>query len=492
MRRSRPMRKFLAFTLVISSLLFVYILVLPFRSNVHVYTCLNQNHHDVESRLASFNGEVKRSLIAGDAGEQIQYEDGDHWHSVFPGIHVYSAYLEKGATSDSWIVRIISVTENDDPKLQTSQPNIQCWISAGRATYVAQATYEPVREHDWLPLGTASFFCPVEFPEAVLKERMVRVALGISHRMDVPVWLDVHMPQKSKAKCCAVCTTPIAGHFDKLSVLAEFVGYYSTVGVRRFDFYVGDVSRDVELLLVHLQRVSGADIVMHKWNLQFNRSELLEHRASQLDCSYRSRFESEYVINADFEEFLVPKHGRSIPEALRTLEASYGEDSIGSIVVQKHFFCSEYAYDKDNLDRRYEVPLMTRVRQLREVTSWRFDVPWKYITKANATEYAGAGFALGRLGERRVVDAGENALALHHYTSCCGLSKPVLYGLVSVDVLSNSELVEDGGLRRFGDAIANSTAIALVNSFVAAAVESYTGAYEPLMPLDGEFHFWYL
>ncbi|KAG0410832.1 hypothetical protein HPB47_012051 [Ixodes persulcatus] len=382
---------------------FLIELSLLFSAAVHVYTCLNQNHHDVESRLASFNGELKRSLMAGDAGEQIH---------------------------DSWIVRIISVTENDDPKLQTTQPNAQCWISAGRATYVAQAMYEPVREHDWLPLGTASFLCPVEFPDAILKERMVRVALGISHRMDVPVWLDVHMPRKSKAKCCAVCTTPIAGHFDKLSVLAEFVGYYSTVGVRRFDFYVGDVSRDVELLLVHLQRASGADIVMHKWNLQFNRSELLEHRASQLDCSYRSRFESEYVINADFEEFLA--------------------------------------------------------------TSWRFNVPWKYITKANATEYAGADFALGRLGERRVVDASENALALHHYTSCCGLSKPVLYGLVSVEVLSNSELVEDGGLRRFGDAIANSTAIALVNSFVAAAVESYTGAYEPLMPLDGEFHFWYL
>ncbi|CAN8006238.1 unnamed protein product [Ixodes hexagonus] len=345
----------------------------------------------------------------------MTYEDDDNWRPIFPGVYVYSAYLERRAVGSSWTIRIVSVTKNDGSELQRTRPSIQCWISSDKQTYVVEAKNEPVPEHSWLPMGTSSFLCPVEFPEAVLNHSTVRVALGQGHKMEVPNWVDVHMPQKSKAKCCAVCTNPITGHFDKLSALAEFVGYHSMVGVRRFDFYVGQVPREVELFFVHLQRVSGAVIRVHRWNLRFNESQLLEHQASQLDCAYRARSESEYVINVDFDEFLVPKYGRTILEALLPLEASHGEDLIGSIVVPKQFFCSEFAYDKDHMEKRREVPLMTRARKLREMTSWKLSVPRKYMTKANATEYAGVGFALGHVGGRRIVDplrAGQRAMAM--------------------------------------------------------------------------------
>ncbi|CAN7941013.1 unnamed protein product, partial [Ixodes hexagonus] len=343
--------------------------------------------------------------LADDTGPGIVYEDDDHWRPIFPGVYVYSAFMEKGAAGDSWTIRIVSVTENDDSELQRSPPNVQCWISAGQQTYIVEAKYEPVREHSWLPLGTSSFICPLEFPETVLKHPTVLVTLGRGHKMEVPNWINVHMPQKSKTKCCAVCTNPITERFDKLSALAEFVGYHSVVGVRRFDFYVGRVPREVELLFVHLQRVSGAAIRVHRWNLQFNKSQPLEHQASQLDCAYRARSESEYVINAELDEFLVPKHGSSILDALLTLEASHGEDSIGSVVVPTQFFCSEFVYDEDNLKKMHQVPLMTRVRRLREVTSWRLNVPWKYITKANSTEFAGVSHTSGHVGWRRTVDA---------------------------------------------------------------------------------------
>ncbi|EEC16522.1 hypothetical protein IscW_ISCW022056, partial [Ixodes scapularis] len=262
------------------------------------YTCLNKNHRDVTLAIKSFNKILAARLIAASDQPKLQFADDDTWVEVFPDVFVYSAFLEE-SQAGTWQVRLISVVRKDLAMLQRSPIDVQCWVGAGTAVFLAEAGFRLVPEDHDLPYSAAFFTCP--------------------------------------------------GH-------------------------------------------SGALIRLHKWNLSLNKSLILEYGqlAAVQDCIYRSRFVSEYLMSVDFDEFLVPRKKRSIPEALLSIETAVGKNVLGSMVIQNQFFCREYPYNSALL--RQVPPLLSLIENVREAIPWEHNVRSKYITRPNATVVGGVHF----------------------------------------------------------------------------------------------------
>ncbi|KAG0444118.1 hypothetical protein HPB47_014153 [Ixodes persulcatus] len=378
-------------------------------------------------------------LIAASDQPKLQFADDDTWVEVFPDVFVYSAFLEE-IQAGTWQVRLISVVRKDLVMLRHTPIDVQCWVGAGTAVFLAEAGLRLVPEDHDLPYSAAFFTCPVKLPSEVIDHPTVRVALGSHWNMTRPKWVMVHKAGNSSLKFCSVCVRPINVKFDQLSLITEFIGYYTSMGISRFDFYIYDVSKEAALLLSHMKGHSGALIQLHKWNLSLNKSHILEcgQLAAVQDCIYRSRFVSEYLISVDFDEFLVPRKKRSIPEALLSVETAVGKNVLGSMVIQNQFFCREYPYNSALL--RQVPPLLSLIENVREAIPWEHNVRSKYITRPNATVVGGVHFVWEHRPGLRKLHVPADEIVLHHYRTCCGLTKNAWLGFFPYDFLQEEEV----------------------------------------------------
>lgn len=332
------------------------------------YTCRNQNHLDIRNAVKTFNKRVAVKLRRNDRGSPVVYEDDDDWRTVSPDVLVYSAYLEENS-KNSWSIRVIGAARR-----RRKYENLSCLVSWEGGEFISSVSSQHVSEHPAPLFGAFLFRCPVSNLE-VTRQGTIRVALGFDlwkkDKTELE-WMSVHPPQKPQFKCCTVCVRPLNKYFHELAYVAEFLGYYTSMGIRRFDFYMAEVSREMELMLAELQEHPDAVIRLHKWNLPLTLKELEEHgqMSALQECIYRSRSATEYVLNVDLDEFFVPRRNRTIAEALESLEATHGPDSVGSYVIKNRFYCTEFPYNPAFLqpDR---APLLTRIINVREAKKGR-------------------------------------------------------------------------------------------------------------------------
>lgn len=432
------------------------------------YTCFNKNHRDVTLAIKSFNKILAARLMAASDQPKLQFADDDTWIEVFPDVFVYSAFLEE-SQAGTWQVRLISVVRKDLAMLRRTPIDVQCWVGAGTAVFLAEAGFRLVPEDHDLPYSAAFFTCPVKLPSEVIDRPTVRVALGSHWNMTRPKWVMVHKAANSSLKFCSVCVRPINVKFDQLSLITEFIGYYTSMGVSRFDFYIYDVSKEAALLLSHMKGHSGALIHLHKWNLSLNKSHILEcgQLAGVQDCIYRSRFVSEYLISVDFDEFLVPRKKRSIPEALLSVETAVGKNVLGSMVIQNQFFCREYPYNSALL--RQVPPLLSLIENVREAIPWEHNVRSKYITRPNATVVGGVHFVWEHRPGVRKLHVPADEIVLHHYRTCCGLTKNAWLGFFPYDFLQEEEVEDDKSMYAFSSNLMKSDAVLFVKRLLQEA-----------------------
>lgn len=427
------------------------------------YTCFNKNHQDVTSAIKSFNRDLAARLISMNDQPRLQFEDDDSWMEVFTDVFVYSAFLEETRTG-TWQVRLISVVRKDLAMLRQNPIDLQCWVAAGPAIFLAEVGFKLIPEDHGLPYTAAFFTCPVKLPSEVRDHPTVRVALGSHWNMTRPKWINVHKTGNTPLKFCSVCVRPIYAPFNELSLITEFIGYYTSMGVSRFDFYIYELSKEAALLLSALKKHTGAPIQLHKWNLGLNLSRLQAYGqlAAIQDCIHRSRFISEFVINVDFDEFLVPKKKRSIPEAILNVETAVGKNSLGSMVVQNQFFCTEYPYNAALL--RQTPPLLSLIENVREAVPWEHNVRSKYITRASATVVGGVHFVWEHHPGVRQIKVPVDEMVLHHYRTCCGLTKDAWLGLFSYEFLREEHVEEDKSVYTFSKNLLKSNAVLFVKN----------------------------
>ncbi|XP_077519073.1 uncharacterized protein LOC144129060 isoform X2 [Amblyomma americanum] len=431
------------------------------KANKPEYSCDNRNHGNVTSSIREFDSLLAGKLLESDSGQDPLFEDDDAWVLVLPRTYVYSAYMDDSEPGNCQ-VRLISVVPRD----AAGDRAVQCWISVGSAVFLSEASLKVLPEHHDLPYAAAFFACPVKFPSEVRGQPNMRVALGTNWNMSSPKWFKVHNRRQQPPKFLSACVRPMVGHFSALSLVTEFVAYYAAMGVGRFDFYLCQVPRETEILLSLLRNRGKVDIRLHRWNLYLNGSYILEHGqlAAIQDCLYRSKLTSEYVLNVDFDEFLVSKTRSTLSEALLEIEGSVGKRSLGSVVVKNQFFCYEYPFNAAYL--RQKPPLLTRILFVREANPWKHRERSKYAARASAVATGGVHFVWEHTLGAREVAISESVMVMHHYRSCCGLKKSNFWGSSYTEVLTKEGVVIDKSMYAFAARLLYSDVITFIKELI--------------------------
>lgn len=425
------------------------------------YTCQNRNHGNITATIRAFDARLAGKLRENDSGQETVYEDDDAWVRILPHTYVYSAYMDDSEPQNCQ-VRLVSVVSRDAVKYTS----VQCWLSVGSAIFLSDASLEVLPEHHRLPYAAAFFLCPVKFPSEVRNQPNMRVALGTNWNTTTPQWFKVHNRRQHPLRFCSVCIRPMVELYSALASITEFVAYYVSMGVAHFNIYLCQVPREVEVLLSHLRDHGKVDIRLHRWNLPLNDSSILAYgqMAAIQDCLYRSRLTSEYILNVDFDEFLVSKTRNRLTDALLEIETSVGKNSLGSVLVKNQFFCYEYPFNAAYL--RQKPPMLSRILFFREANVWKHYERSKYAARASAVVAGGVHFVWKHAKGAREVAISESVMVMHHYRSCCGVGKSNFWGTSYPEFLGEEDVVVDKSLYAVSARLVNSDVIASVKELM--------------------------
>ncbi|KAH6937249.1 hypothetical protein HPB50_026203 [Hyalomma asiaticum] len=418
------------------------------RANKSQYTCNNRNHANLTATIRTFDARLAGKLRENDSGQETVYDGDDTWIQVLPRTYVYSAYMDD-TDPQNCHVRLVSVVQRD----AVQDTAVQCWLSVGSAVFLSEAILKVLPEHHELPYAAAFLLCPVKFPSEVRNQPNMRVALGTNWNMTTPKWFKVHNRRKRPLKFCSVCVRPVVNLYKALASITEFIAYYVSMGVAHFNIYLCQVPREVEVLLVPPSRPRQSRHPTSPMELAVQR---LLHTGVRLA--------SEYIINVDFDEFLVSKTRNRLTDAILEIETSVGKSSLGSVLVKNQFFCYEYPFNAAYL--RQKPPMLSRTLFLREANVWKHYERSKYVARVAAVVSGGVHFVWEHAKGSRAVAISESVMVMHHYRSCCGVRKSNFWGTSYWEFLGEEDVVIDKSLYVISGKLVYSDVIASIRELM--------------------------
>ncbi|XP_064484848.1 uncharacterized protein LOC135397301 isoform X2 [Ornithodoros turicata] len=411
----------------------------------------NETTQLVENRIRFFNRRLSSSLakryknatLADDAGE-------DTWTGVLPGVHVYSAYVEQRNGAPWSDVRLIGIVARSNPILSKKKEGLKCRVRVRSRVHVGRVEFSLVPEDHGFQFTAVFILCMLE--RAFDPDCCPGVEVALKYQAYPLTWISVHQPRVNEGEdVVSVCVRPLFGPYDNLLQLAEFITYYSVVGVKDYSFYSYQVSREVDHFFRFLRERHKVVAHLRPWNFPVGSG--LIHEQGQLafvqDCIYRARLSSKYVVIVDLDEFIVAKHHKTLPDAILALEQKYSPKTTGSFNVINQMFCLEYTPETSLIYRG--IPLLTRLYTIREKRAWQHWDRSKYIARTNATVTGGIHFVWKHAPEAKEIRLPEEDVVMHHYRRCSGLTQVggKFLNFREFSVLQDGGQVDDIEMTRF-------------------------------------------
>ncbi|XP_064483273.1 uncharacterized protein LOC135396177 isoform X2 [Ornithodoros turicata] len=385
---------------------------------------------NITAAFHEFNVRLTKALIDGKLPAlPLVYDEENSWKECFPMTFIFSAFLERDSNGDPYVL-VVSIVQNSGPIVA----NAMCIVRNKTYSIVVPAGVKPLPE-DHEALFTASYFiCRLNGMD-IHKSSDLQVTITDDDTKPDMTWIPVLTRGKISNEF-AVCMQPTYGRRTNLVQMAEFIAYYTVIGVTRFTFYAYDMSPAEEQLLLRLRERKHIAIVLLRWNIPTGDVHTNGQMAAMQDCIHRERFFSEYVLNVDIDEFIVPKIAWDLHQAIELL----GKDrNYGSFTILHRPFCVEYRLFAPHFE--LEVPLVTRVYTMRNTLGWPLPQRSKWIGRSKDIETGGVHFVWGHEKGKMMKDLNESQMVLHHYRSCLFLT--VYKGANGVDILQNGNQASD-------------------------------------------------
>ncbi|XP_022253478.1 uncharacterized protein LOC111088246 [Limulus polyphemus] len=237
----------------------------------------------------------------------------DNWVNVKSDLDIYSAYFDnRSSLLGGPVIRIIAKTET---KLSDLVPNIECWakfFSPEREEHIVKIQ---MNESDIDKIHNAcNLICSNEiFRESVPTYVGVK---SISSYED-PIWIKVHIIPNGSVDSqvkIAVCVPPFNGSMKETRLLAEFVSFYSVLGVRHFSFYDYGTTTKFRRLLDVIAQSKGMSVNILPWTLTWETNKVtypalgssFAYYSGLQDCGYRHMHHYSHLMFLDIEDFLTP------------------------------------------------------------------------------------------------------------------------------------------------------------------------------------------
>lgn len=298
--------------------------------------------------------------------------------------HVYSAYHHHDQTPPS--VRIIGNLNN---ALKNYSLFCQLWYYNGSDTIlmtVSKATAEPFDEGQNLRHRVCFFRCPLPnniFPFAV--------SLTSQRCMSPNNLLPVrsHVANDRDKKIFTVCISPLFGRYNLTRELIQWIELNRILGATYFVFYNYSITTHVDKILNFYARKGLAKVV--HWNVSQFRTERELHyfgqHAAMNDCLMRMKNISEFVVNCDLDEVLVPHSNYTTWKDIVDSEPNHG----GYLFKHSYFRLNWNTTDQVFPDKDIAITynLYTLLKFRRETKIWRPHHRSKYFCRSSVTERIG-------------------------------------------------------------------------------------------------------
>ncbi|XP_022249802.1 uncharacterized protein LOC111087449 [Limulus polyphemus] len=227
---------------------------------------------------------------------------------------------------------------------------------------------------------------------------------------------------RSKGRIAA-CVKPLYGPFTDKDLLAQFLAYYTIIGIDHFYIYNNLSSTEVSEVISNVKD-KGVSITIIPWIIPYQPQITIQptrflERTMLQDCYYRRMFHYEYVMNVDVDEFIVLKQHSSIQLMLKTLSSS---GRFGYFTFSEVRFCLQlpsYSNIIPNLTRSDQTAV-SKLVSLAKVIRTPYNKAWwwrKYIVKPEMVEYFGVHFVTKRLPGLKLLDVSPEIALMHHYRS---------------------------------------------------------------------------
>ncbi|KAG1650923.1 hypothetical protein GQR58_027623 [Nymphon striatum] len=275
------------------------------------------------------------------------YRFHDEWTDLGDGVHVYSAYWEtRPSLKNIPFVRIIA------PRwLERRQHSVQCllWYRGKSDTVISNKTIIRIlNEHHYKPLAVTFFEC---HPSDRLKDsNKIPYAASIE-------WIRFKDSDKVGTP------NPVLG-------VSHFAMYISGINPRIKNFLNEVIKKTPDITIDYLP-----------WNLWMFWDEIHDNAgmASFNDCMYRYMGKVDFLLVADFDEFLVPSIVTKYQTFLSDLQKSYKKSKLNSFVFQNRFYCLERNRNF-NSDLQNELRILLQINGVKEFW-WPYGMRNKYIMR---------------------------------------------------------------------------------------------------------------
>ncbi|KAH7937777.1 hypothetical protein HPB49_015910 [Dermacentor silvarum] len=394
--------------------------------------CPNENERLLTRYMDDWEVPLIRRL-QNNSDEAPSRAESTSWRVLLKDkVHVFSAYL---ANATIWGVHVVSLVRRDmklDNSSSTPTGAIECLIrTADGQSLRTPVLVKKMSEEFHHAFLRTHLICPLQ-GVAELRKPVSLTLRAVGTASTDQVQLPVQSPPATApAKCCSVCMRPMHGRTFRLWEVIEFP----------------------MLQLVGRLQAEGWDITLvpFKLTIPYNDSNVGWGEAAMLsDCAFRSRFKTEYFVNVDFDELLVPgaKYGGNLSALIESVESRRGAGKVGSLVPRNRVFCFEHQLNHDYV-RRGVLPLRSRILNAHSgVIKHNFTL--KYIARARAVCSA----AIHRITEfcrasEEAVYVDSNELVINHYHRCCdyGIGKEKTWG---VDHRNPGHLFIDDSVKALG------------------------------------------
>lgn len=178
-----------------------------------------------------------------------------------------------------------------------------------------------------------------------------------------------------------VCLSPLNFNYSRAYELVEWIELNRILGAERFTIYNYSSARNVQDVLAYYSKRGLAEVV--DWKLPLNlvtndkyvRSDI--HYYGQVvelqECLFRNKHESEFVVNLDLDEFIIPR-GQNVNtwwDMMQTMSRTAGAYLFRNTFFKKEWNDTDRKFENKDLALKYKLVTLLKTRHETKIASYR-------------------------------------------------------------------------------------------------------------------------
>ncbi|KAH9366865.1 hypothetical protein HPB48_017787 [Haemaphysalis longicornis] len=189
------------------------------------------------------------------------------------------------------------------------------------------------------------------------------------------------------------------------------------------------MSDDLRALIARIQW-AGVDVRVMPFKLPVPKEQVYQNgqREALHECILRSVLTSEWFLNVDLDELMLPITSTDLHAQIETFQPKKNDCNVDVIVVRNRRFCFEYGAKASSI-RKGDLPLMTRLYSHYAGTA-RTRAWAKYMARGRSVMRADIHYVRELGSHSEVIHAKPKEIVVNHYTFCCHVNRTLDYGVV--------------------------------------------------------------